>query len=436
MVSMINDTKITVVIPDAIDGRVYTPRTFDYEIGCSNIDMSALMRTGISVLEDTGCARAFLDVIGIFDFTGDEMNVTKRSSSRWSISTPVEYMDDVSELAVTSDIVYNNSKCKLSDQAPANIDAPKEGSTSSPITVATKCVYPSGDVIALSMSMARFMTTTVQQFSNISKIMFDEYDELFQTMEVALNTNTGLNSTLFVEIKSENGTSNSLSCLKAPNPSIKHTTYLTCVYLITHSIILKSKVLEPVIASAQSGSQPLPNDTTIMSFTHLASIDKGYSAQISIAELKNLTLDAAHYLASLGQNLYVNWNQQEVTVMFEVTDAEEGLEIPNWLIIIVPIIAIISAILLGSTEYFLDVRYTSSLYKAIALPMRSRMNSFAPMLMRSKVGPIEFEGVPVVASGRRFEADPKNVATLQSESNSSTATVDDNHYSSKLSQLW
>ncbi|KAG0007144.1 hypothetical protein BGZ80_005003 [Entomortierella chlamydospora] len=263
--------------------------------------------------------------------------------------------------------------------------------------------------------------------------MFDEYDELFQAMEVALDTNTKLNTAFFIEIKSENGTSNSLSCLKAPNPSINNTSFLTCMYFATQSTILKSEALEPAIASAQEGSQPLPDVTTIMSFIHLASIDKGFSAQISIAELKNRTLDVAHYLASLGQNLYVNWNQQEVAVIFETTDAEEGLEIPNWLIIFVPIIAVISAILLGSTEYFLDARYTSSLYKAITLPMRLRMNSFAPMLMRSKVGPIEFEGIPVVPSGRRFEADPKNVATLQSENNSSTTTMDDKLFSDKLS---
>ncbi|KAF9383040.1 hypothetical protein BGX21_001664 [Mortierella sp. AD011] len=436
MVSMINDTKITEVIPDAIDGRVYTPRTFDYEIGCSNIDISLTSGTGSLALGDTACARTKIITVGDFYYTEDGANVTKRSNDRWSISMPVEYIKDlgyVSELPMFTETTYNNSTCTLSNYMNGLLNESRDGSTSSPTTVATKCVYPSGDVVAMSLSTSRFMTTTASQFSNVSKIMFDEYDELFQTMDVALDTITGSNSTLFLEIKSENGTTNSLSCYKAPNPSINNTSFLSCIYFAAQSTILKIEAFEPVITSAQRGSQPLPDITTIMSFTHLVSIDKGFSAQISIAELRNHTLEAAHYLASLGQNLYVNWNRQEVTVMFETTDAEEGLEIPNWLIIFVPATAIISALLVGPTEYFLDARYTSSLYKSIALSMRLRMNSFAPMLMRSKVDPIEFEGIPVVPSGPQFEADPKSVATLKSENNSRTTLVNDKLFSDKLS---
>ncbi|KAF9991601.1 hypothetical protein BGZ79_004233 [Entomortierella chlamydospora] len=115
---------------------------------------------------------------------------------------------------------------------------------------------------------------------------------------------------------------------------------------------------------------------------------------------------------TLSKNNNTSGNSTFYTEIKSEADPKDGLEIPRWLIICVPIIAVISGLLLGSTEYFLDVRYTSSLYKAIALPMRSRMNSFAPMLMRSKVSPMEFEGVPVIPSDHRFAADPNSVATL------------------------
>ncbi|KAG0009954.1 hypothetical protein BGZ80_001905, partial [Entomortierella chlamydospora] len=260
------------------------------------------------------------------------------------------------------------------------------------------------------------MATTVPQFSNISRMVVDEYDELFQAMEATLskNNNTSGNSTFYTELKTGDGTYNSLNCLVAPNPLMNTTGYLICVYVIVDTIILERQDINPAIAATQGGrSQYDPSlGTTIFAFSHVPSIEDG-SSQTSIAEVKKANAATASYLASLGQNLYVDWDQQQVTIIFDTTDAEDGLEIPRWLIICIPIIAAISAFLLGFTEYFLDVRYTSSLYKAIALPMRSRMNSFAPMLMRSKVGPIEFEGIPVVPNGPQFVADPKSVATLK-----------------------
>ncbi|KAF9383930.1 hypothetical protein BGX21_001440, partial [Mortierella sp. AD011] len=247
---------------------------------------------------------------------------------------------------------------------------------------------------------------------------FDEYDELFQIMEVTLSksNNTSGNSTLYTELKSDGGTINSLSCLVAPNPAVNTTAYLTCMYAIVGAIILERQDINPAIAAARDGGtqDDPPQFTTIFAFYHMPSIEDGL-LQTLITEVKRANAATTSYLASLGQNLYVDWNRQQVTIIFDTTDAEDGLEIPRWLIICVPIIAVISTILLGSTEYFLDVRYTSSLYKSIALPMRSRMNSFAPMLMRSKVSPMEFEEVPVVPSDRRFAADPNNVATLQSD---------------------
>ncbi|KAF9345090.1 hypothetical protein BGX26_003566 [Mortierella sp. AD094] len=440
MVSMINDTKVTGATPD-VSGQVYTPRISDYGIGCDSIDVSTFMNTGIFALGDTGCARVHILITGPIDFDGTGGIVTKRSSSRWSISLPVEYAGSASELATSSTVTYNNATCQVADLLSGFMYAPRDGTTSSPFTQTTKCVYPSGDITSLSLSSIRFMATTVPQFSNISKTAFDEYDELFQAMEVVLskNNNTSGNSTMYAELKSENGTINSLNCFAAPNPLVNNTAYLTCIYVIVNAIILERQDINPNIAAAQGGGEPQPDppeSTTILSFSHIPSTDEDGLAQTLITEVKKANAATTSYLASLGQNLYVDWSRQQVTIMFETTDAEEGLEIPGWLIICVPIVAVISALLLGSTEYFLDVRYTSSLYKAIALPMRSRMNSFAPMLMRSKVGPVEFEGIPVVPSDRRFEADPNNVATLQSDSNSSITAVNGKHSSNKLSQLW
>ncbi|KAF9205483.1 hypothetical protein BGZ49_003972 [Haplosporangium sp. Z 27] len=424
-------------IPDDMPGRIYTPRTYYYSVGCNNIDMITLM-TGTYVFGPKGCAQVMITLDGPINYnvTAGAI-VTTLSNSRWSITLPNAGVDFISELSPVVRANHNGTTCAIADNYRALSWTPGNGLTSFPSTILTKCVYPSGDITALSTTSIRFMTTEVQQFENISKTVVDEYDGLFQAMEVTLNNNTIKgNSTLFVELESANGTINLLSCLTAPNPdpTANNTEFLNCMYNIIDVIILERQDINPIIAAALGGA-PLttpPEFTKIMTFTHIPSVNDNNSIQVSSTGLKIANSDVAKYLASLGQNLYIDWDLGQVTVIYDTTDAERGLEIPLWLIICVPTIAIISFILLVSTEYFLDGRYTSSLYKAIAMPMSSRMNTFAPMLMRSKVDPVQFEGIPVVPSGHHFEADPKNVATLRSETNSSSTTLNNGYSSNKL----
>ncbi|KAF9374041.1 hypothetical protein BGX21_004255, partial [Mortierella sp. AD011] len=202
MVSMINGTTTTGVISDA-NGRVYTPRIFDYEIGCDSIDVTVMQDDGRYVLGDTGCAQVSLYVNGMFSFNGTGEVTTRRSSNRWGFSWPSDYLDGITQLGVFIRVSYNNATCRISDLPLGAPLSPRDGQTSLPFTQATKCVYPSGDVTSLSLSTIRFMATTIPQFSDISRMVVDEYDELFQTMEVTLNKNNRTlgNSTFYTELK-------------------------------------------------------------------------------------------------------------------------------------------------------------------------------------------------------------------------------------------
>ncbi|KAF9113499.1 hypothetical protein BGX27_001453 [Mortierella sp. AM989] len=410
MISIASDTKITKVIPDPVIGRVYVPQTSNnYSIGCDNINVSYMQRSDNITLGDKGCARIHYRTFGGFGDLDGAVNITKHSENRWSIYYPLGEPLFVNEMTATTEVNYNNSKCGIVDFPSAVVIAPTDGPSSLPRTLTTKCVSPTGDITSLSMTVVRFMTTTVQQFSDVAKATFDEYDELFQAQEIKLNNSARSNATLFTEVKFEKGIIHSLACNTAPTSPTDSTLYLTCVYVIINAMILEKQAINPDIAKAQGGSFPeSPEVTTIMTFYHLPNVNENGSTQILITGLKNANSAAADYFASLGQNLYIDWDQAQVTIMYDTSDAEEGLEIPDWLIICVPIVAAVCAILLGSTEYFLDGRYTSSLYKAIAIPMSTRMNNFAPMLMRSKVGPVEFEDIPVIPSSRRFENDSNN----------------------------
>ncbi|KAF8977206.1 hypothetical protein BGZ46_007560 [Entomortierella lignicola] len=426
MISVMNDTKATKVIPDAVNGRVYTPQTFNSKVGCEDFGVTVIRRDKASYHLRNGCANIYYTALGSIDPNEQGLTVINRSDSRWSISLPATVIGGPSEVAIGAEILYNKSICGIFDLARRFFDKPKDGLSSLPKTALTKC-YQSGHVVSVVATMVRFMTTKTQLFSNVSRSIFDEYNELFQAMEITINNKAGLDPTMFAEVKLRNNTLYSLTCFTAPNPSSKKTAYLTCAYVINTCTILEKQDLDPTIV-ASLGGEPIATpsmSSTIMSFIHLPSVNESNFEHVSLSELEQSNLEAANYLASLGHNLLVDWDRGQVTVMFKIADAEEGLEIPLWLILCVPIIATISAILIGSTEFFLDGRYTGSLYKSIAMSMRTRMNTFAPMLMRSKIDPVEFEGVPVVPSGHRFEADPNSVATLRSEANYSTATLNE-----------
>jgi hypothetical protein len=77
-------------------------------------------------------------------------------------------------------------------------------------------------------------------------------------------------------------------------------------------------------------------------------------------------------------------------------------------------IAVTMVVCLGlwaATEYFMDARYTSSLHKNITMQLDARVKCSAPMVMKSKVDPLEFEKVPIVFHDIQHELDTKASST-------------------------
>lgn len=63
------------------------------------------------------------------------------------------------------------------------------------------------------------------------------------------------------------------------------------------------------------------------------------------------------------------------------------------------------------TKVLLDIRYTSSLYKVVSIQLSPQIGISAPMLVRSKFEPFEFENTPVVPVNDLYELDASKTKT-------------------------
>ncbi|KAI1292910.1 hypothetical protein EDD11_008570 [Mortierella claussenii] len=408
MTAMVNDTSR---IPDALAGRLYHPRQYDYQVDCERLNILALVGFDTYQLDNNGCGILQYMTLGAAMVDEDATpQITRRSQGRWSIAAPATILPLILEMSTSVYVEFKDTSCRLDDNTATMATQAKDGMTSLPKTSITKCVFPSGKVISLTTSTIRFMATTGNLFSNVSRTLFGQFDELFITMDAAINNKT-LSSKpfLFSEIKVSNSTLDTLSCYLVPDiTSVGNFSTaaksLTCTYLIVNVVIMKQQEVNPIIAEALDGSLPVPPTNGVsMDISYLQTRSNTRPIQLSLADIQHANSAAAEYFASLGQNFLGDWTRGQIVVIYDTKDVEVGLDIPSWLVVCVPVIASSCIVFLALAEYLLEGRYTYSLYKTIAIPMRTELNKFAPMLMRSKVDPVEFEGIPVIPAESGYE---------------------------------
>ncbi|KAF9570130.1 hypothetical protein EC968_002148 [Mortierella alpina] len=403
MARKINDTSN---IPNAVPGRVYVPRTSVYE-ACDQMAVRALdFEVPQLRLISTGCMEVvFFTPSPYFRLLAVNATVVQRSNDRWSILTPIIATQYAAEIPVLATLQSNSTALTvMHDIIRMNWIQLDDGITSLPETVTTKGVSSAGVTSVLSISSIPFSTSTVQRFRNVSSAVFDNYSDMFKTMEIAVNSATLKSTTnLFIEMKVTNSTIETLMCHSSRIPG------LMCTYTIISAVATKQQALNPIIAEARQG-RPLSQSqglsfTVAMRILHTIAAVNGARQLLSTSTLKDATSAAAHYLASLGQNFYMDWNASQLYVIYDTTDIQTGLEIPLWLIWGTAALMIASLGLWAATEYFLDERYLSSLQKNIALHLGTRLPGRAPMVMRSKFDSLEFEDVPILSRDIQHEVD-------------------------------
>ncbi|KAF8951722.1 hypothetical protein BGZ46_003844, partial [Entomortierella lignicola] len=119
--------------------------------------------------------------------------------------------------------------------------------------------------------------------------------------------------------------------------------------------------------------------------------------------LKNATSDISHYMATLGQNAYMDWDQQTFFVIFNTWKILQGLEVPVWILVLFGVIAAACIALWAYVRRNLK-KYRGSLYLNISqqLSQVEKDKSFkAPIIMSFKKDTKELGGFPILE--RKFD---------------------------------
>ncbi|KAF9199184.1 hypothetical protein BGZ49_010741 [Haplosporangium sp. Z 27] len=332
MISMINNTQ-NIQNPEI--GKIYTPRTFEYEIKCNQLNMYVLDKTNNSLLlSNGGCSTGYF--IPFSDATTDPSTVVLRnvSSGHWSMVAQGSSFSKGVPFSIGSIISSATDawQCGSASVPEDVMRKTKYGLALYPRTKVSKCVLPDGEIRVLSVSSVQFMgfsygangteVTDSEAFAAGALLTFTGYDDLLQSMEYSMN----------------------------------HT----------------ALTLPPAV----QGSQP-----------------------ISMDQIRNSTTEAARYMASLGQNFYADYDESQLYVIFDTMDIVEGFQMPYWLFLTIFICMGVFLVLFGLTEWLMDGLYTSSLYAAVSKEVVSQMPSDlilgTPMLLKSQLGPIKLGGYAV-----------------------------------------
>ncbi|KAF9351652.1 hypothetical protein BGX26_010383 [Mortierella sp. AD094] len=416
VVRLINNTTN---IPDFKKECLYTPRTFDYDIGCDQVDLVlSYMDTPPLVRTNESCATISILATGSAQPFYELASRATLSKGRYSINLPAISGSSIVVNELSSDVwyTYNQTRCFNEGPEAYTVLFPHDGLTSAPGTSITKCVFPNGIVSVLSTSSIRFMSTSFQQFQNVSAAILSEHDELTQAMEVAMDRSAkDPIPAVLAEIKIVDNSIDMLMCYSANSTEIS-TLVQMCEYRTVQLIVTTKQDINPIIYHAR-GSSPLSSGfiyNLVTRITHIPTVFNGTQVPtlpISFRVLKSSTLELSHYMTALGQNVYVDWEQQRLFVMFDTWDILEGLNVPLWLMVLFGAI-MIACLVLWIHVWLKFKKHRGSLYHNITQQVSDRVDCKAPMLMPFKTDTKKLGGFPILSGEPRKKNDASTSITL------------------------
>ncbi|KAF9171508.1 hypothetical protein BGX21_001820 [Mortierella sp. AD011] len=392
-----------------------------------NLNFDLIISSQRKRLRSGACADIGFEVDGIDpDINVENMSIVNTTENRWSIgmSGPTK---NQSLFRAQVGLRWDGKlalpgMCFVSDGNLMRItDGLQSESVKSPRTFVSKYNDLNGKAGVISMTSMGFRATEHGAVENsFQKAIVDivDKDELFQDMKAALIKSDSIsagNSTILFEVRITDSNIDILACsisIFTRTPSENDYT-IYCIYYNINTFVLES-VLDPEISSIMQHTSEqhsnFSNISALMMVEHLHIINATIIPR-SCSSLRDATAEASQYMASLGQTFYADPIAGTIAIFFNVFDHVKGFDIPPWLLICVPVIMIICLVLWACTDHYLDKRYTGSLYKVISLHIALKIDSSAPVLMTSKIIPLEFEGTPIFLEEDMYEMEAGNSTT-------------------------
>ncbi|KAF9426622.1 hypothetical protein BGZ76_002676 [Entomortierella beljakovae] len=413
MATLINSTRNTL---DVNSKKVYTPREYAYEVKCSQLNMY-LYKDNMSSLfmDNDGCMTGFINPFGHIQVNLSDIAVKKLSSNRLSLVGSASKITDLpSDIGVAAKDSIVGWPCAIYSLDPSPSSILVNGRTMPPLTTVSKCVLPSGEIRVLSISAVQFMIegiytngndTEIQinkhSFRNVTKFVFQEDDELLQAMESSINAeNLKANATVFVEANTHNSSIDMVVCHSSKEMYVG-LPYMPfkCAYLNLNILSLKEQKANDLIASAR-GNYSIPEYKNIGLFMSIAhgSSDNIDDIRVSMDTIRVATSQAGEYLAALGQNVYADYDGNQLFAIYDVYDIVDGFSAPTWLVLFMGGVALACLVFWIAVKFAIKDIYKDSLFGLVSREITLKSDTSEPhsTLKISNINPLQMGGYDIV----------------------------------------
>ncbi|KAG0318096.1 hypothetical protein BG000_004343, partial [Podila horticola] len=222
---------------------------------------------------NNGCAILTLVPFGKMTMNKTATVITRRSNGSVKVVMPSPYdfqndtatdlgfqMPPISIAVVLGDLV---NKCATGSIEGMTILSSASGITSAPFSSVTKCVFPSGQVISLSVTAVRYSVPDLKSFGRISSSVLQSSRAPVLAMQNSVTDGTFSNLTAspldgisVMEIQFSGSRVDLLICASR-RAGQAGPPYLTCLYSAVTAIASKPQPMLPEIAALRGADKPI-----------------------------------------------------------------------------------------------------------------------------------------------------------------------------------
>ncbi|KAF9334482.1 hypothetical protein BG006_002087 [Podila minutissima] len=424
--SSISDTLLrtinsTLNIPDAVPNRVYTPRTIPYEVACTWFDFNVLtIHTDVYpnlLSADNGCSTLTIIPVTTTTLNYTTAVITRRPDGSAKVTMPGTVPITNNPTLDLGFLTHQNSlfvgvsdpvnKCFTANYEEKPVEAFFTGITAAPSTSVTKCVYPSGQVVSLSLTSVRYSVPDLNSFGSVSSSVLQSSSRApVLAMQKSVNdgifsnlTASPLDSMSVMEVQFSGSRTDVLVCsaIRVGQAGLMN---LVCNYSVITAIISKPQPTLPEIDSFRSARKPFPVQpkcVNMVPIDYLPKINGATGSSLySVSQILDDSSSAAEYLASLGQNFFMDWNDGGLYTVFDTVDMTKGYEIPGWLFWAVVATMAVCLLIQIAAELMLDARFKGSLLRVLTKEIEPHLGRSAPTLVTFKPDTLTVESFRLV----------------------------------------
>ncbi|OAQ35498.1 hypothetical protein K457DRAFT_13411 [Linnemannia elongata AG-77] len=416
LVQLLNNTRIN---PNPLPKTDYAPRKYDYEIPCE--ETGVLLSDGSensSLLYPSlhdNCKVMLVTLLNGTFYSWDAKNATNRKISEGvhMVTAPFSYHSElhgkIMELTPTVE-AFNGRMCSGDDPDLAILHSfPKNGMTSLPQTYATRCQYDTDDSFIMTATYIKFAVNRLNDFDKVTTSIMNDASSLplLQSMYAAINNGTFLtttdNSTLVI-LTSLSTNIDVLMCVSmfSNTPSTTSTVGLLCSYFHVTTIATKPQPWDPIppkifnqlYTPFFNKNFNATNRNEIVIYHMPLGLNDSMDTY-SAPHLLKATADATVYLASLGHNVFMNTQTEQLYVLYDTVTFKDAFETPDYLLIFLLVASLVCIVVWASSEKFTPV-FNGSMYKVIYEEIKSKDDK-TQMLMDCTHNPLAFEGYQAIS---------------------------------------